>query len=191
MSKTKEPKDVKEAKEAKPKVRAEKEPVEEAAPPAIESESVRARREARSEGFKALGDPIRLAICEYLAASAPSAQTAGAVCRAVTGDKKITAKVSHHLKELRRAGLIAMHKNGKNVLCALDTSGTQALTIYLSSWTAADGAENTDSVTDSVETLSETKNGKASKTNDSDSTNDTTEFLDANAHARSRRANAA
>lgn len=186
MPKAKVPKDVKEPKEVGAKSRAEKEPVEEAAPPAIENEAVRARREARSEGFKALGDPIRLAICEYLAVCAPSEQTAGAVCRAVTGDKKINAKVSHHLKELRRAGLIVMHKNGKNVLCALDAGGTKALSAYLSSWTlGADG----------INTLSETKTRKASRTNGGDSTNgdpsDNTKFLDESLHAVSHLANAA
>ena len=106
-----------------------KEPTE-----AEKQEARRMEREARAETFKALGDPIRLAICEYLADCVPREQTAGAVCRAVTGDKKITAKVSHHLKELRRAKLIAMHKKGKNVLCALDTNGSSALCAYLAAW---------------------------------------------------------
>ena len=128
-----------------PKAKEPKEPTEadkNAAKAAREAivEAAAAQRQSRADAFKALGDPIRLAVCEYLAFCSPSdPQTAGAVCRAVTGDKKITAKVSHHLKELRRAGLIVMHKKGKNVLCGLDSNGANALSAYLSAW--SDGTD--------------------------------------------------
>ena len=37
------------------------------------------------------------------------------------------ATTSHHLKELRRAGVITMHRRGRNVYCAINGKAMQAL----------------------------------------------------------------
>ena len=93
--------------------------------------------------FKALGDPTRLRIFEFLrGCCCPVAvedgggvrpmqgPTAGEVCCQVTGADKITSAVSFHLKELRNAGLIVMEKRGKHMVCAVDPAALQALCAY-------------------------------------------------------------
>lgn len=94
--------------------------------------------------FKALGDPTRLRIFEFLqTCCCPVAvgdsgdvrpvegPTVGEVCCQVTGAEKITSTISFHLKELRNAGLITMEKRGKNMVCAVDREAVEALAKYL------------------------------------------------------------
>ena len=95
--------------------------------------------------FKALGDPTRLKIFEFLfSCCAPVAveeetgdvrpvdgPTVGEVCCRVTGAEKITSTVSFHLKELRNAGLITMEKRGKNVVCSVNQDVVSELKEYL------------------------------------------------------------
>ncbi|MBS1704570.1 MAG: helix-turn-helix transcriptional regulator [Armatimonadetes bacterium] len=94
--------------------------------------------------FKALGDPTRLRIFEFLRTCAgPVAvgeegevrpvegPTVGEVCCQVTGADKITSTVSFHLKELRNAGLISMEKRGKNMICSIDGDAVRRLADYL------------------------------------------------------------
>ena len=94
--------------------------------------------------FKALGDPTRLRIIENLACCDQTlviddegqvriteGPTAGDVCCSITGAEKITSTVSHHLKELREAGLIQMDRQGKHMLCAIDWRGMRTLLDYL------------------------------------------------------------
>ena len=84
---------------------------------------------------KALGDPTRLKILRALSqchsevevdadgtARELIGQTAGEVCCIVTGDSKINSHISHHLKELRNAGLINMQKKGRSVICSLNVA---------------------------------------------------------------------
>ena len=77
--------------------------------------------------FKALANPNRLRIFSRLA----SCCTPGTVCgaeedmRACVGDlgqdmSIAPSTVSHHIKELRRAGLIRMKRRGKRVECWID-----------------------------------------------------------------------
>jgi len=93
--------------------------------------------------FKALGDPTRLRIFEFLrACCCPVAlgeegevrpveePTVGEVCCRVTGATKITSTVSFHLKELRNAGLITMEKRGKNMICGVDRAAVARLAAY-------------------------------------------------------------
>ena len=88
--------------------------------------------EQKAAMFKALGDPTRLKIFEFLRACCCSVvveetgdvrrvqgPTAGEVCCHVTGEEKITSSVSFHLKELRQAGLITMERRGKNMICGV------------------------------------------------------------------------
>jgi len=94
--------------------------------------------------FKALGDPTRLHIFEFLrSCCCPVAveetgdvrpvlgPTVGAVCCHVTGAVQINSKISHHLKELRLAGLITVERRGKNMICGVNREAVAALAFYL------------------------------------------------------------
>ena len=94
--------------------------------------------------FKALGDPTRLRIFEFLCQQCcPVAleengdvrpilgPTVGKVCCHVTGADRITSTVSFHLKELRLAGLITVDRHGKNMICGVNREAVAALASYL------------------------------------------------------------
>jgi ArsR family transcriptional regulator len=94
--------------------------------------------------FKALGDPTRLRIFEFLCSCyglvtvretgevmRADGPTAGEVCCKITGAEKITSTISFHLKELRQAGLITMERRGKNMVCGINRETLAALTSYL------------------------------------------------------------
>src|SRR5437660_95139 len=95
--------------------------------------------------FKALGDPTRLRIFEFLrSCCCPVAveetgdvrpvlgPTVGEVCCHVTGAEQINSKISHHLKELRLAGLITVERRGKNMICGVNREAVAMLAAYLS-----------------------------------------------------------
>lgn len=84
-----------------------------------------------ARAFKALGDPTRLRIFRYLASECCTAavdqednerptpgSTVGEVCCSVTGEDHITSTVSHHVKELRQAGLIFVERSGRRMICS-------------------------------------------------------------------------
>ena len=102
--------------------------------------------------FKALGDPTRLRIFEFLLGCCCAVAvgeegevrpvegpTVGEVCCSVTGAEKITSTVSFHLKELRNAGLITMEKRGKNMICAIDREALAKLASYFNEATKLSG----------------------------------------------------
>ena len=94
--------------------------------------------------FKALGDPTRLQIFDFLRSCfCPIAvddqgevrpmygPTAGEVCCHVTGAEKITSTVSFHLKELKNAGLITIERRGKHKVCGINREAIAALQAHL------------------------------------------------------------
>ena len=98
-----------------------------------------------STAFKALGDPTRLRIFEFLCSCccpvaveetgdvrSVSGPTVGEVCCHVLGTDKIPSSVSFHLKELRLAGLITMERRGKNMICGISREAVARLAAYLS-----------------------------------------------------------
>jgi DNA-binding transcriptional ArsR family regulator len=103
--------------------------------------------EDASVKFKALGDPTRLRIVLFLQSATrlpfdkvstepltsgevsdvsveqtpgSDAVTVGAIAMHLTGSDKVSSNISHHIKELRHAGLIAMKRRGKNILCRVE-----------------------------------------------------------------------
>ena len=97
-----------------------------------------------ASAFKALGDPTRLRIFEFLCScccpvamddtgdvARADGPTAGDVCCRITGAEKITSTISFHLKELRQAGLITMERRGKNMVCGVNPETLATLRTYL------------------------------------------------------------
>ena len=129
-----------------PKPVGKKKKSDEEAAAAAAAETLR-KIEAASLCFKALGDSTRLRVVLFLRASANApfdkggsetlstdeevpahgSITVGAVAFHLTGSDKVSSNISHHLKELRHAGLIAMKRRGKNILCRVEQSALEAL----------------------------------------------------------------
>ena len=74
-----------------------------------------------AEVFKALADPNRLAIfglvCERSAEGRTAAETANSISQIAAAFELTLSTVSHHLKELRNAGLIRCERVGQKVFC--------------------------------------------------------------------------
>lgn len=94
--------------------------------------------------FKALGDPTRARIFEFLCskcnpvalddrgdARPVQGVTVGEVCCHVTGNEQFSSTVSFHIKELRLAGLIHAEKNGKFMVCSLRREAIDVMQDYL------------------------------------------------------------
>ena len=102
--------------------------------------------------FKALGDPTRLRIFVFLrSCCCPVAveetgdvrsvegPTVGEVCcHVMPGAQQINSTVSHHLRELRLAGLITIERRGKNMICGVNREAVAALAAYLGETGSAD-----------------------------------------------------
>jgi DNA-binding transcriptional ArsR family regulator len=89
-----------------------------------------------AELFRALSDPTRLAIYEVVRTVSPDeGYTTGEVDNTVSEIAKhfdlSLSTVSHHLKELRRAGLIRCERRGQFVYCSTDTRVLDELEAFL------------------------------------------------------------
>jgi ArsR family transcriptional regulator, arsenate/arsenite/antimonite-responsive transcriptional repressor len=99
------------------------------------------KEEALAAVFKALGDPTRLRIFEFLRRcnreleidEAGQCRPAGALsvgevcCRL---DQSMST-VSHHLRELRLAGLIRTEKRGRWIYCSINAAGLALIAEFL------------------------------------------------------------
>ena len=95
--------------------------------------------------LKALADPTRLHIVEFLSGCAcgrvnllddlggVEGPTAGEVCCHITGADKINSTISHHLHELEAAGIIRLDKRGKTTVCTLIPDSLVGLSSLLTS----------------------------------------------------------
>jgi len=94
--------------------------------------------------FKALGDPTRLKIFETLRCCAVEVEvdesgqcrparslSVGEVCCRFGGSM---STISHHLKELRLAGLIRMEKRGRWIYCSVNPDSLE----LIQSWVQSD-----------------------------------------------------
>ena len=91
--------------------------------------------EDASAAFHALANPHRLAIFLRLASCCRVGQACAPDMRSCVGDvaaglNLAPSTVSHHLKELRRAGLIHMERAGQNVECWVDPERVEALAAF-------------------------------------------------------------
>jgi len=91
-----------------------------------------------AEMFKALGNPHRLAVFLRLASCCPPGPTAVSEPEARRFVGQLGAELdiapstlSHHIKELRNAGLIRMERRGKNIECWVDGEALGAITELL------------------------------------------------------------
>lgn len=93
--------------------------------------------EELAEQFKALGNPHRLALFSRLAACCPpgstcSAEEASRLCIGQLGEVLNISQstLSHHMKELKRVGLVQMVRRGKQVECWVDPQSLEQLTSF-------------------------------------------------------------
>lgn len=95
--------------------------------------------------FKALGDPTRLKILDFLLCRcgpvalgeagdvhAVDGPSVGEVCCHVTGLEKINSTISFHIRELKDAGLVTVEKRGKFMICHVNRPALARLADYLS-----------------------------------------------------------
>ena len=98
-----------------------------------------------AEVFKALANPNRVHIFLRLISCCPPgtkciSDVAGQRCvgELSQGLEIDPSTVSHHLKELRRSGLIRMERRGKNMLCWVDRETVLAVANLLTGYSPID-----------------------------------------------------
>lgn len=85
--------------------------------------------------FKALADPNRLAIFELVRERGVEGhteeETANSISKIAAEFELTLSTVSHHIKELRTAGLIRCEKVGQTVYCTPDPRALKAIERFL------------------------------------------------------------
>ena len=82
--------------------------------------------------FKVLGHPHRLAILRKLARCVREQNPLGAcVAEAGRGLGLAPSTISHHVKELRQAGLVTVERRGREVHCQVDERTIEEAITYL------------------------------------------------------------
>jgi DNA-binding transcriptional ArsR family regulator len=104
-----------------------------------------------AKAFKALGDPTRLRIVQFLACCPKTVlvddkggvegPTAGEICCQITGAEKITSTISHHLHELKGSGLVDIERRGKKMVCSLNRKAVRELGEFVLSLDQGDNDE--------------------------------------------------
>ena len=100
-----------------------------------------------AEKFKAMGDPTRLAIFQFIrscGANVEIDEQTGNCCQVsetCVGDiccrfNVVASTVSHHLKELRSVGLITMEKRGRWVYVTVNNEALKEIEQFLASETS-------------------------------------------------------
>lgn len=94
--------------------------------------------ERMAEIFRALGNPHRLRILAQLA----DCCRPGSACCTPSGELSVgeigdgleivASTLSHHVKELNRAGLLGCNRQGKCVMCCIDREALRALGAFFS-----------------------------------------------------------
>ncbi len=78
--------------------------------------------------LKAIADPVRVKIVSYLFSSAAGEKTSGELAAVLSLSE---STVSHHLGQLRRAGLVISDRRGMNVFHRVRPEALQALCVAL------------------------------------------------------------
>jgi ArsR family transcriptional regulator, arsenate/arsenite/antimonite-responsive transcriptional repressor len=106
-----------------------------------------------AEVFKALANPNRLQIFLRLISCCPPgtkciSDVAGQRCvgELSQGLEIDPSTVSHHLKELRRSGLIRMERRGKNILCWVDPETVLAVANLLTGCSPTETVRENESI---------------------------------------------
>ena len=87
--------------------------------------------EALASKFRALGDPSRMRIFRMLMSNTGLDPTASEVCARVSESPRINSTISHHLKELRYAGLIEVERQGRRMICRPKPDGVREMLNFL------------------------------------------------------------
>ncbi|MCW8899103.1 MAG: metalloregulator ArsR/SmtB family transcription factor [Gammaproteobacteria bacterium] len=102
-----------------------------------------------AESFKALSNPNRLLIFQRLLSCCEpgtvcSADTVNGFCVGELGEDLAVAPstLSHHIKELQRAGLIKTQRRGKNIECFVDADKVGILKEFFSGYALNSEPEN-------------------------------------------------
>ncbi|MGZ4419595.1 MAG: ArsR/SmtB family transcription factor [Gaiellaceae bacterium] len=90
--------------------------------------------------FRALADPTRLAIfrlvCERSSEGRSEEETANSISKIAAAFDVTLSTVSHHLRELRNAGLIRCEKVGQTVYCTPDLEALEEIERFLAQVTS-------------------------------------------------------
>jgi ArsR family transcriptional regulator, arsenate/arsenite/antimonite-responsive transcriptional repressor len=97
--------------------------------------------------FKALGDPTRLRIFQTLRCCDPEVEIDEAGCCRPAGCLSVgevccefehsMSTISHHLRELRLAGLVRAEKRGQHVYCGVEPAALELVREFLDGPSAA------------------------------------------------------